>query len=368
MKSQLSSIDVRILSNELQNRLNSARVDKIYQISKRELKIRLHRAGEGSLDLIVAANFLCISRYSRPAPQEASSFAMQLRKHLSGGFIREIKQHGFDRILEFGIESKGKNYVLVVELFSKGNVILLDSDKKIIGLLEWQKWKHRKLGVGQIYEYPPEGVDTAAIDANEFKGILSGSEKGIVATLATEFGLGGLYAEEICLNSGVDKNRIPNELSEKEKGILFESLKKLLGRGLEPRIVLKDGEMVDIIPFELETYRGFEQRGLESFNDAVDEYFSRQEFEEKEERAEGRFEEKLKRLQEIEQGQRKSLGELGGKSDEYRKIGDLIYQNLQDIESVRGMVKKKELSAGDKVGKIRIESINKDGTISVEVE
>jgi len=367
MKSQLSSIDVRILSKEFEKIVNS-RIDKIYQISKRELKIRIHQAGKGSLDLVVAPNFLCISRYSRPAPKDASSFAMQLRKHLSGGFVRGVRQHGFDRILEFLIENKGKEYTLVVELFSKGNVLLLDSDKKIIGLLEWQKWKHRKLGVGQVYEYPPEGVDSAAIDAGEFSEILSGSEKGIAATLATGLGLGGLYAEELCMSSGVDKNKISNELDKKEKKALFESLKKLLGRGLEPRIVLKNGEMVDIIPFQLETYKNFEQKELKSFNDAVDEYFSRQEFEEKEDRAESGFEEKLNQLKEIEQGQRKSLDQMGEKSEEYRKVGDLIYQNLQDVDSAVGMVKKKELKPGDRVGKIRIESMNKDGTISVEVE
>jgi len=368
MKSRLSSIDVRILSKELHEGLTSARVDKIYQISKRELKIKLHRAGHGSLDLIVAPNFLCLSRYSRPAPKDASSFSMQLRKHLSGGFIRDVKQHGFDRILEIAIDNKGKNYILIIELFSKGNVLLLDSDKKIIGLLEWQKWKHRKLGVGQVYEYPPEGVDTSAIDAGEFGMILSGSEKGIASTLATGLGLGGLYAEELCMNSEIDKDKISKNLDEKKKKILFKSLRKLLDRELSPMVVLKDGEMTDIIPFELETYKNFEQKGLESFNDAVDEYFSRQEFEEKEDKAESGFEEKLKRLQEIEQGQRKSLEELGEKSDEYRKVGDLIYQNLQDVESVMERVKKKELTAGDRVGKIGIESMNKDGSVSVEVE
>ncbi|MBU4266712.1 MAG: NFACT family protein [Candidatus Altiarchaeota archaeon] len=368
MKSQLSSIDVRVLSKELQEGLNSTRVDKIYQISKRELKIKLHRAGHGSLDLIVAPTFMCLTRYSRPAPKDASSFAMQLRKHLSGGFIRGVKQHGFDRILEFMIENKGREYVLVVELFSKGNVILVDSDKKIIGLLDWQKWKHRKLGVGQVYEYPPEGVDAAAIDAGEFNEILSGSEKGIAATLATGLGLGGLYAEELCMNSKIDKDKISKTLDEKEKGILFESLRKLLDRELSPVVVLKDEEMTDIIPFELETYRGFEQKKLESFNDAVDEYFSKQEFEEKEGKAESGFEEKLKRLKEIEQGQRKSLDQLGGKSEEYRRVGDLIYQNLQDVDSAAGRVKKKEITAGDRIGKVRIESMNKDGTISVELE
>jgi len=367
MKTQLSSIDVRILSKEFENILNS-RIDKIYQVSKRELKIRLHLSGKGTLDLVIAPNFLCISRYDRPAPKDASSFAMQLRKHLSGGFLRDVRQHSFDRILEFSIENKDIDYLLIVELFSKGNVILLDSDRKIIGLLEWQKWRHRRLGVRQMYEYPPAGVDTPVLDAGEFNKILSGSEKGIAATLATELSLGGLYAEELCLGSGIDKGKISSELSEKEAKSLFRSLQKLLDREMEPRIVLEDNTPVDVIPFGLQIYKKFKQKNLESFNDAVDEYFSKQEFGEKEDRAESRFQDKVNRLREIKEGQRESLKELEKKAEDCRKAGDLIYQNLQDVEAVIKLAKGKELSAGNKTGRIRIESINKDGTVVVEVE
>ncbi len=367
-KTRLSSIDVRILSKELYRRLNSARVEKVYQISGRELKIKLHRTGEESVNLIVAPNFLCISRYIRPAPKEASSFAMQLRKHLSGGFIRDVKQHGFDRILEIITENRGKIHTLIIELFSKGNVILLNSDKKIIGLLEWQRWRHRKLGVGQTYEYPPAGIDTPSIDVEEFNRILSGSERSIAATLATEFGLGGLYAEELCLNSGIEKNQISRDIDEKKRGILFKSLHKLFDRELDVRIIIRGGKMVDIVPFELEIYKGFSQKEQASFNDAIDEYFSVHEFEDKEERVEGRFGERLKRLRGIERRQRDSLNKLRKKSEDYKKAGDLIYQNLQEVESIMDGVRNRKLRTGDRIGRFRVEEIGKDGTINVEVK
>jgi len=370
MKSELSSIDVRILSEEFKQRLNSARIEKIYQISERELKFKLHLTGRGSLELIIAPHFICITIYGRKTPKEASSFAMQLRKHLSGGFIRDVRQYKFDRIIEFTIERKGIEYLLVVELFSRGNVILLDSDRKIMGLLEWQRWKHRKLGVGQRYEYPPEGVGTPALDSEKFEDVLFNSNRSIASTLAKELTLGGLYAEELCLNSSIDKNRISAELDENERRNLLKSLREFIdkiGKELRPVIILDNGRMIDITPFELETYKNFSQKEFKSFNEAIDEYFSRQEFGEKEYKAEGKFQEKLNRLREIEKGQRKSIGELEEKSENCRSIGDRIYQNLQDVEKVLNLAKNKELSVGEKAGKIVIENINKDGTVVVDI-
>ena len=98
MKKQLTSFDLYVLSEELNGALKNARINKIYQIAERELRIKLHSA-EGSKDLIIAPNYLCISKYSRPVPREPTAFAMQLRKHLEGGFIRKISLHEFDCVL-----------------------------------------------------------------------------------------------------------------------------------------------------------------------------------------------------------------------------------------------------------------------------
>ena len=74
---------------------------------------------------------------------------------------------------------------------------------RILGLLEWQKWRHRVLGVGKVYEYPPAGVNVFEIDESGFRSLFSGCESSVVSVLASVLGLGGFIAEEICLMAGV---------------------------------------------------------------------------------------------------------------------------------------------------------------------
>ena len=204
MKTQLTSVDIHILARELNNTLNSSRIDKAYQLGKKELKLKVHVSGLGSLELIIAPGYVCTTQFPREVPRDPSSFAMQLRKNLKGAFIREVRQHNFDRIVEFLIEKRDEKFTLICEFFSRGNVILCDGCGKIIGLIEWQRWKDRKLGVGQVYDYPPGTKNPLEIDSSLFREILCSSKKKLVVMLATGLGLPGIYAEEVCLISGID--------------------------------------------------------------------------------------------------------------------------------------------------------------------
>ena len=126
-------------------------------------------------------------------------------------------------------------------------MILCSSEKKILGLLEWQKWRDRKLGVGQVYEHPPETRNPFEIDYPTFKEILS-SEKKLVVVLAVDAGLSGVYAEEVCLLSDIDKSKRGSELLDNEINTLFDSFKKVRDeiRGeIKPSVILREGKPVD---------------------------------------------------------------------------------------------------------------------------
>ncbi len=362
-KTQLTSADIHILTKELNIELDSARIEKIYQIGERILKIRAHITNKGSKDLIIAPNFVCITHYTYKAPEAPSSFAMQLRKHLSGAFLRKISQHNFDRILEFEIwprqslghmserlkplshiEAKELRFLLIAEFFSNGNVILCDCNRKIIGLLEWQKWKDRKLGVGQTYEYPPATEDPMILDYTRFKEILK-CDKKLVVSLASDVGINRFYAEELCLLSGFDKERKSSDLNENEIEILFSHFKKIremiMNERPKPAIVLNENDNpIDVIPFDLEIYKNLRKKEFCSFNDAIDEYFSRAESEKFEEDAGRKFSAKLEKLQKIEMQQRETIKRLEEKSEEFKRIGDLIYQNTSGIEEIMVLIKK----------------------------
>ncbi|MEM2934312.1 MAG: NFACT family protein, partial [Methanocellales archaeon] len=99
MKQSMSSVDISAVVSELQM-LIGTRVDKIYQHTYDEIRLQLYtRTGRSDL-VIEAGKRLHLTAYPRASPRTPSSFAMLLRKHISGGRITELKQHDFDRVIE----------------------------------------------------------------------------------------------------------------------------------------------------------------------------------------------------------------------------------------------------------------------------
>jgi predicted ribosome quality control (RQC) complex YloA/Tae2 family protein len=383
MKNSLSSVDVYLLVDELSERLAGAWVDKVYQISSREMKLKVRMQGEGAAELVLAPNYFCLTTYVREAPEQPTSFAMQLRKHLTGARIKEIRQHGFDRIVELSMEKGGETHYLVAEFFSRGNIILCDSDWKIIGILERQRWKDRTLSVGQKYAYPPAGRSPLEIDKETFSQILSASEKSLAATIASDAGLGGLYAEEACARAGIAKEERAAALSAEAAGGLFavfrELLEMIVAGSRTPAIILDaEGKYLDVIPFSMRAYEKNERKEYPTLNDAVDVYFSEGDFALKSRAKEDKIAEKIAQLKAIEEKQEETVASLREKAVEYQKIGDAIYANFQTFSSLLSAIdaeKQKgsdwksitEKLRGKKVGSISLADVV-EGSLIVEVE
>ena len=361
MKTELTSADVYVLAKELNEILNYARIDKVYQTAERELRIRFYSQRTELKNLVIAPNYMCATKFSTEIPEQPTSFAMQLRKNLSGLFIKEVSQHEFDRIVEIGFGRDDITNILVVELFSKGNVILCDKNKRILGLLERQMWKDRTLKVGLKYEYPPKTADPLQIDSKRLKEIFKNSDKNLVKILAVDVGLGGFYAEEVCLSTehSIDKN--PAELSESEIKTLHESIRgifqKIENNQIRPQIIFdKDKNMINILPLDSKTYQDFDKKYLTSFNESVDEYFSRQDFTKTIAISKKSAEAKREKLELIKKQQEETITKLEKDSERYQKIGDQIYQNNPVIEKIVSSIesaRKKSLSDNEIVEKFR---------------
>lgn len=382
MKNSLASVDINILTRELSMRLDSAWVDKVYQLSEREIKIRVRLRNEGVGELLFTPNYFCLTSYVRETPEQPTSFAMLLRKHLRGATICSIRQHEFDRIIEINMWKDGCEFTLVVELFSKGNIILCDNQHKIIGLLEKQTWRDRTLKVDEVYAYPPSGRNPLLLSEKDFFMVLSRSDRSVVAFLAIELGLGGTYAEELCLLSGVKKEKKAKELTEEEKVSVFSSIRTFLDKlgeaEIESAIVYEDGNPIDVVPFPLRIYETKERRFFTSFNEAVDTYFSIASLSEKNRDKEKSIKEKIEALEEIEKNQRQTIEGLEKKAIEYQRIGDIIYQHfhslsrlLAAIEEERktsDLAKIREKIKGKSIEGIRLIDVKEDGMLLVEVD
>jgi predicted ribosome quality control (RQC) complex YloA/Tae2 family protein len=322
VKSELSSVDVRALVRELASALPGARVDKAYQVGERELVLKLF--GRGSLELVVAPNFMCLTRYKRPAPKEPTPFAMQLRKRLSGAAVRGVVQHGFDRIVELRFDE----YVLILELFSRGNVILCDASMKILGLLDWQRWRDRTVGVGRLYEYPPAAADPFGFDEAGFLGVLGDSGRGVAATMATRMSLGGYWAERVCAQAGVDPKASSGDA---DAAALWGAFRTLLARldGPVDARVFPD----NVVPF------GEGGEAKPTFNEAVDDYFSVREAAGMTQVASAEADVRMARLAEILRAQEEALSGARVEEKLEKERGDAIFQRLGEINEVAALVR-----------------------------
>ncbi|GAH18957.1 unnamed protein product, partial [marine sediment metagenome] len=78
----------------------------------------------------------------------------------------------------------------------------------------------------------------------------------------------------------IDKSKNSNDLNQEELNFLFHAFKnlrnKLLFGEINAQIVFnEDEEEISVIPFELELFKNNKKKQVNSFNDAVDEYFSK---------------------------------------------------------------------------------------------
>ncbi|MFQ6136943.1 MAG: ribosome rescue protein RqcH [Candidatus Hydrothermarchaeales archaeon] len=334
MKSEMTSFDILAAVRELQS-IVGARVNKVFQVTPSELKIQLHIKGFGRSDLIIEiGKRIHLTKSPRPSPKQPSNFAMTLRKYLGNSVITNISQVGFDRIVEIDADGREGRYKLIAELFGEGNAMLVDDDGVIKAVMKPRRFKHRELLGKRVYEYPPSKIDPFEVSPSQLKELVDESRSDLVRTLALTLGLGGLYAEEVCLRAGIAKDS--KEIGEDGASKIIDILGELRGSMAEgkPRIVFDEGEKLDVTPIELEIYKGKGSKEFDSFNEALDEYFTGVEIEKVEAVVDKRYEEKLAKLRARLKDQEETLARFEKLEADSKRIGDLIYMNYNAIEEI----------------------------------
>lgn len=334
---------VRELKNAIGNR-----VENVYEIDGTVI-LRLHSQEKGRQDLVIEPGCrIHLTSRVYQAPKQPTSFAMLLRKHLENAKILDISQPDFERIVEIRFSGEVEK-ILVAELFGEGNIILCDSQRTIIQPYRIAAWKHRSLQAGLIYHYPPgTNVDLFGLDIEGLKTKLAGAQD-TVRGLAINLGLGGPLAEEICARAAVAKGLKPSELSEKDLESILKSLKEILSAEPAPFIVYEGERPVDFTPFEFKTHLGRKLRRFDSFNEALDEYFSTVAVMAASERRRKDYEKKVESLLKRQLEQQQRFGSLYKKSSEAKRKADLIAIHHSQIDEARRTLDQLRRSKGWKV-------------------
>ncbi|MFO7619542.1 MAG: ribosome rescue protein RqcH [Thermoplasmata archaeon] len=331
MKSQMTSFDIAAIVSELQACVG-LRAEKFFLLEHRDFFFRLTGTSEKkSVTINLDHGIWLEDGFRTTGDSEPATFAMLLRKYISGKTLKKVSQHGFDRIVlfEFGSEP---SITLVAELFGSGNLILLEGSR-ILQPLTSKSWKARDVKTGREYLFPPESQNPFTLDRGALFDIIRNSGKDIVRCLATEVNLGGVYSEEICARLGRERSIRASEISDGEiEAILKEiqSFKKSL-ESPAPHILL-DGQGIwaDVLPFELSMHENHEKKHYAGFSPAAKDYF---EALSEKGRAPGKSmrESQLERQLESQTG---AVKELLLQTKEYQEMGDRIYANYPLLESI----------------------------------
>ncbi|HDQ60071.1 MAG TPA: fibronectin-binding domain-containing protein [Candidatus Woesearchaeota archaeon] len=344
MKDDLNYLELRALVRELEKLVHS-KIQKVYHPTDKEFVFNMYSAERGSFMLKLSLpKYIAITEYKSEYPKEPDHFTMFLRKYLTNAKITDVTKPDFERVIEIHLQKGESIIILVVELFSQGNLIVCDSNRQILVPLYSQSWKDRDIRPKLLYKYPPSIFELPDMDFLKFKAIIQEVGKNqIVKCLAIGLSLGGTYAEELCLISNVDKTLSPLETDDEQLQILFKNytcmLEKFKEEKIEANIVQdSEGKAIDVQPFRLEIYKSNKLKFFDTYTEALDEFFAKKDVAAVVDVKKDEFEKEILKQEIILEQTRNYLKELEERSEEKKKAADLIYQHLGEIQEIVSVI------------------------------
>lgn len=338
----MSNVDIYTITDELNDILENARVDKSFQPMNDTVVIRFHVPGTGRVDLVMQCGVrMHTSQYPLENPTQPPTFPMLLRKRIKGANVVSVKQHAFDRVVEIKVK-KDQHYTIIVELFDKGNIILLDEEDNIILPLKRKQWSNRDISSKKKYVFPEErGINPVEVTFEELKEMFQKSDSDVVRTLARN-GLGSLYAEEIILRAeNIDKNQAANTLTDEEIEKLYSGIESIFtdlkNDNFKPQIV-KCEKKEDVVPLNLNQYKDCEKQYFKSFNEACDEFYSKKINSSIKDVKESAWNKKVGKYEKRLKLQEETVEDFENTIETCQQKGEVIYSNYGAVENIINVV------------------------------
>jgi predicted ribosome quality control (RQC) complex YloA/Tae2 family protein len=278
----LNNIELFHQTRWLNTNLRDYYVNNVYwAIVSRAIVIRLHHPTYPEKRLVIDSGRAIWVTETKLEEEGADQLLRQFRKFLSRGKISKIEQFDTERIIS--IEFVGSiARKLIVEFFSRGNIILVDERNVILAALEYFQTRHRTIAPGKEYTTPPErGMDPLKVEVKHFRPILK-YEDDFRKWVGKNLALPKKYVDMLPKLIGVKDGTLGRELDEEK---LLKILDKIKGffieENIKPTIYLDDSEVVDfsILPYNFE---GLKSEEIGSLNEAIDKIYTKLILKEKE--------------------------------------------------------------------------------------
>ena len=274
-----------------------ARIEKVNQPERDEIVLAL-RSKNGSKKLLLSAAAGCsrvgFTDRSKENPAVPPMFCMLLRKHLTGGYITDVRQLGFDRAMEIVLVSsdelgyQSEKSVVIEIMGTYSNILLLDKDRRIAAVLHpvsLNANNKRQVLAGFPYENPdPQIGKTTVTDVTRedflaslseacASGILQAGNKYLLSHYA---GLSPLICREITFRTSGDAS---TPISSLDPETFWLNLTRIYGDVIKgvfsPCIVFDSaGKPVEFAFCDLSQYgAGFTVKHYDNISMLLDAYF-----------------------------------------------------------------------------------------------
>ena len=237
----LDGLTMSVLAKELNERLQTGQIQKLYQIDKTTLLFKIRALNEDqSLVITVGATpAMYLSKPLQDLPKEPSSLCMFLRKHIEGSRIVKVEQINGDRIMciqtdKLEMDGSITSTFIYVELMGKySNCIFVQDGVILESLIHVSPLMNRERSISPklYYELPPNAnrVSLMDFDYNEIKNLLTSFGDGTVQqSIRTIFnGFGKPLLDEVLLTSDLSGNEIISDLIPTQVDVLAKALYEL---------------------------------------------------------------------------------------------------------------------------------------------
>jgi len=338
-KRSMSNFDIAVLLNEINQFVTDGWISNIYQIKEVFLFKLNTRSGEKTL-LVEPGRRVHLTQYEKVMPKTPTNFCAALRKHIRNAHIENLAQHDLDRIVIITISLHSEKFTLVVELFGEGNLILCDQENRIVQARHYRIMKDRSIKPKEQFAPPPlRGTDLMNLTEDEIASILSSSSGGLAETLASKLNMDPIYAEEMCALASIEKGLKSRQLTRGETTKVLEAIRlmvsKLAKGPYDHQIVFdQQGRPLSTAPFQLKVFEGLPIKKTETYNDALDEFFSTVEVAAGKDLSTSEYTKEIVEIEITINEQKKKILESEELEKKSRRLGDLVYSNLRLVEEI----------------------------------
>ncbi|TPP42842.1 Fibronectin-binding protein A N-terminus (FbpA) family protein [Leishmania donovani] len=187
VKQRMTALDVRATVEEMRATLIGLRLLNIYNIGNKMFLFKFGHGENKKNVLLESGTRFHLTELAREKPKVPSQFTLKLRKHIRAWRLDSIAQLQHDRTIDlcFGVPSTEGCFHIIVELFSKGNVILTDYAYTIMMLLRTHRDDEGlKLMVNQVYPVTAPFVAAVAAESAEAQEVDTATVVSAAASVA----------------------------------------------------------------------------------------------------------------------------------------------------------------------------------------